>query len=187
MPTLLLALLALGQTEAPAPKPLRVPLYGLNVGTYLPTSAAVRARFGDNWFSFSPGFGTVLPPPIARLSPDFNLASQRKATGGFNNRAFMASLAAQYQWPLFQLYATESEPLKLPKLMPYAGVSVGGAYANLRSQADGVNGSGLAPSGSLYVGTSIGLSSFVEARWRAVGKVQGFELSGLDLSIGFRF
>jgi hypothetical protein len=99
----------------------------------------------------------------------------------------MASLAAQYQWPLFQLYVTEGEPLKLPTFLPYAGVSLGGAYANLRSQADRINGSGFAPSGSLYVGTSIGLRSFLEARWRSVGKVQGFDLSGLDLSVGLRF
>ena len=187
MPTLLLALLALGQTETPAPKPPYIPLYGFNAGTYLPTSAAVRSRFGESWLSFSPGFGPVLPPPVPRLSSDFNLATQRKTLGGFQNRAFMASLAAQYQWPLFQLYVTEGEPFKLPTFLPYVGVSLGGAYANLRSQADRINGSGFAPSGSLYVGTSIGLRSFLEARWRSVGKVQGFDLSGLDLSVGLRF
>lgn len=75
MQTVLLALLMLAQTETPTPKPLRLPVYGLNAGTYLPTSAAVRARFGENWFSFSPGLGPVLPLPFPGLSPDFSLAT----------------------------------------------------------------------------------------------------------------
>ncbi|WP_395088292.1 hypothetical protein [Armatimonas sp.] len=75
----------------------------------------------------------------------------------------------------------------MPELLPYAGVGVGGVYANMRSEADRVNGSGFAPSASVYAGTSIGLNSFFEARWRSVGRVQGFDLSGLDLSAGIRF
>jgi hypothetical protein len=183
----LLTLLALGQTEAPAPKPARLPLYGLNAGSYVPASPTVRARFGENWLSFSPGIGPVLPMPIPALSPDFSLATQRRTVGSFNNRAFMAILGAQYQWPLFTLYAEEGKPFRLPTYLPYAGVSLGGLYANLRSEADSVNSSGFAPAGSVYIGTSIGRSSFFEARWRAVGKVHGFNLSGLDLGVGLRF
>ncbi|WP_395144193.1 hypothetical protein [Armatimonas sp.] len=175
------------QTEAPAPKPLRLPVYGLNAGTYLPTSAAVRARFGENWFSFSPGLGPVLPLPFPGLSPDFSLATQTKKVAGLNNRVFMALLGAQYQWPLFRLTVPEGQPLRLPKLLPYAGLGAGGVYANVRSEADRVNGSGFAPSASVYAGTSIGINSFFEARWRSVGRVQGFDLSGLDLGAGIRF
>jgi hypothetical protein len=189
MPTPLLALLVLAQTEAPAapPKLLRVPLFGANVGTYLPTSASVRARFGGNWFSFSPGLGMVLPPPMPRLMPDFSLATKKRTIGAFNNRAFLALLGAQYQIPLFKLTPVEGQALRLPLLLPYAGASVGAVYANLRSGADGINGSGFAPTGSVYIGTSVGLNGFFEARWRGMGRVRGFNLSGLDLGAGIRF
>lgn len=186
MSPVFLTLLMLAQTEPPAQKPLRLPVYGLNAGTYLPASAAVRARFGESWFSFSPGLGPVLPLPFPALSPDFSLATQAAERRTFNNRAFMALLGAQYQWPLFRLRPTPGEPFKLPALLPYAGVGAGGVYAHLRSEADGIKGSGFAPSASAYVGTSVGLNGFVEARWRTFGPVRGFNLSGLDLSVGLR-
>lgn len=198
MSFLILASVALGQappvapgvSDTPEKPPLtlpRIPVYGLNVGTYLPASTRVRDQFGGNWFSFSPGLGPVLPPPIPMRLFDFTLATQRRSRAGFNNRAFLAIVAPQYQWPLFTVPPQEGESLRLPTFLPYAGVSVGGAYANLRSEGLGVNGSGFAPAGSLYVGTAIGLGAFAEARWRTVGKIRGFDLSGLELGAGFRF
>ncbi|MBB6049625.1 hypothetical protein [Armatimonas rosea] len=187
MPTLILALLALAQTEEPRPKLPHVPMYGLNAGTYLPASAAVRTRFGGNWFSFSPGLGPVIPPPIPMLMSDTTLMTQAKQVGAFNNRAFMALLGAQYQWPLYSLKPVEGEKLRLPTFMPYAGVSLGGAYANLRSEADGLNTGSVAPYGSVYIGTAVGMGAFAEARWRSVGALHGLNLSGLELGVGLRF
>jgi hypothetical protein len=188
MSILLLASLALAQAaSAPAPlKMPRIPIYGLNAGTYIPTSAAVKSRFGSNWFSFSPGLGPVLPPPIPMRMQDFTLATQAKTVGAFNNRAFLAILGAQYQWPLFTLKPQEGDTLRLPTFLPYAGVSGGGVYANLRSEADRLNRGAIAPYGSVYVGAGIGVGFFAEARWRSVGKVSGFDLSGLELGVGLR-
>ena len=187
MPIALLALLALAQTDAPAPKPPRLPFFGLNAGTYLPTSAAVRNRFGDNWFSFSPGLGTVLPPLVPSPMADLSLATRSKTVDTFNNRVFMALLGQQYQWPLFKLTPVEGQALRLPLVLPYMGVSAGAVYANLRSEADTVNNNGFAATGSVYVGASIGLNGFLQARWRTMGRIHGFDLSGLDLVAGVRF
>lgn len=118
---------------------------------------------------------------------DLTIATQAKTVGTFNNRAFLAILGAQYQWPLFKLKPVEGQKLRLPTLMPYVGVSGGGAYANLRSEADALNGGALAPYGSVYVGTAIGVGLFAEARWRSIGKLHGFDLSGMELGVGFRF
>lgn len=190
MLTELLALVAVGQIPTPdapvaaEPRALRLPMFGLNVGSYIPTSSLARNRFGDNWLAFSPGFGPVLPRPVAGLQPDLSFATQKRQTGLLNNRAFLALVGVQYQWPLFRI--TE-ETTKLPLFLPYAGVGAGAAYATLRSEGDGVNGSSLGGNVNAYVGTSIGLNGFVEARYRALSRLRSFDLSGAELSLGIRF
>lgn len=190
MRTELLVLLALGQTQVPdeqpepTPRAPYIPWIGLNVGSYLPTSGRVRDRFGTNWQTFSPGLGPVLPRPVPGLQSDLSFSVQRRQTGGFNNRAFLALVGVQYQWPLFRI---TQEMTKLPTFLPYAGVGAGASYAALRSEGDNVNGSSVGASGSLYVGTSIGFNTFLEARYRTLSRLRGFDLSGADLTIGVRF
>ena len=168
----------------PEPTPLKVPYLGLNVGTFVPTSALTRSRFGGNWQTFSPGLGTVLPSLKPTRLPDFSLATRRRSVGGFNNKAFLVLLGIQQQWPLFTL---SEDATRLPTFLPYAGVGAGATYANLRSGADNVNGSAFGASASAYVGTSIGLNAFIEARYRLLSPIKGFNLSGTQVSIGLRF
>lgn len=168
----------------PEPTPIRVPYLGLNVGTFVPSNALARNRFGDNWQTFSPGLGPVLPPLQPTRFPDFSLATHKHTTGGFNNKAFLVFLGVQQQWPLFTL---SEDATRLPAFLPYFGAGAGTTYANLRSEADRVKGSSFGVSGSAYVGTAIGLNAFIEARYRLLSPIQGFNLSGTQISIGLRF
>ena len=74
------------------------------------------------------------------------------------------------------------------KTRPYYGASLNLVPAKIRSLPDGVNtGIKLGYGGSAFVGTTLGRKTFVEARYRAISDIAGFNLSGLGLSAGIRF
>lgn len=157
----------------PAPRRGRFRI-GPQVGFFLPTAGKTRNRFGDSWFSFGVGFGPVEQAKSqGRFGVDLNFYSE---TSG-DNRAFFAPLGLSYRRALSQ-----------GNLTPYVGASVNVVFADLRSREDNVtSGFRAGGGGSVFLGATFNDNGFFEARYLAVSKIRGFDLSGLDLTAGIRF
>ena len=150
---------------------------GPQIGTFLPTSARVRDRFGSSWFSIGPGLGAIRQPAYkGRFSYDVSFSSQK--SGG--NRAYVVPVGASYTKALRSDATCSTQP--------YYGVTLNVVGTKIRSLPDAVDtGVRAAPGGSLFLGSTLGEQAFVEARYRAMSKVAGFNFSGLDLTAGYRF
>ena len=173
-------------TQAPPPPPPGAPAekpaprrrfrFGPEAGVFIPASGKTRDRFGASWTSLGPGFGSVRQAG-ARGRLEFDVSVFRESRG--NRRAFFAPVGVGYRRDL---------AVGDGHFMPYAGVSVNLVLTDLRSDADGVR-SGLRAGGggSLFVGSTLGRSAYAEARYLAVSRIKGFDLSGTSLSLGVRF
>ena len=154
---------------------------GPEVGLFLPTDSKTRSRFGDSWFSIGIGIGDIIPPRHGGdLSLDLNVISQ----AGDNRHAYLIPVGVQYRQALNRGQTVNSTS----SVVPYIGVSADVVFADVRSPVDDAH-SGLRTTGggSVFIGTSLTSRAFVEARYLAVGSTEHFNLSGFDLSAGFRF
>jgi hypothetical protein len=161
-------------TASPAPSSSRHFWIGPEVGVFFP-GGKLSSRFGSSWFSIGLGLGQIRQASRSgQLGLDFNLLSRI----GSSTHAYIAPIGLQYRVALAQGGYT----------IPYVGVSGDLVLADIRSPQDNAH-SGLMETGggSVYVGTSLGPQAYVEARYLALGSVQGFNLSGLNLSAGLRF
>lgn len=163
---------------APAeePRPRRRFRFGPEVGVFIPANAKTRDRFGASWTDLGPGFGAVRQAgPRGRLEIDVSVFRESRG----NRRAFFAPVGVGYRRDLAAGGGA---------FIPYAGASVNLVLADLRSDADGVR-SGLRAGGggSLFVGSTLGRNAYAEARYLAVSRIKGFDLSGTSLSLGVRF
>lgn len=198
--------------EPQKPKPKRRFYLGPNLGVYLPTDSKTQRRFGSTWFNFGLGVGAIAGiRPSGRISPDLHFLSQSNN----GNRAFVGMLGIEYRRPLFFGRIPRRKPAPgpggqpgseeegqsgpdgpngqaarkfAPYLLPYIGVSADFVFADLRSVADGVH-SGLryGGGGSGFLGLKIGQRAFFEARYTALSTIKSFNLSGFQLSTGYRF
>jgi hypothetical protein len=174
--------------SAPAPeqpeeqnKPQRRRLrFGVNVGTFFPSSGKTRNRFGSSWLNFGIGVGSVRRATSrGRFAVDFSLFSRQ---GDDDNRAFFAPIGVEYRRALLSR-STETD-----KLIPYAGASANVVFADIRSDQDNVHsGFRTTVGGSIFVGTTVGESGFIQAKYLGIGKIKGFDLSGMSLTAGVRF
>ncbi len=172
-----------GSQTAPPPKGPRYRQFsiGPEVGLFLPTDSKTRNRFGDSWFSIGIGIGDIIPPKRGGdLSLDLNVISQ----AGDNRHAYLIPVGVQYRQALNRSQTVNSAS----SVVPYIGVSADVVFADVRSPIDDAH-SGLRTTGggSVFIGTSLSTRAFVEARYLAVGSTEHFNLSGFDLSAGFRF
>jgi len=169
-----------GGTDKPKKHGFQIPKVGVDFGIFMPTSGKTRSRFGNNWGGFGIGIGRPdRPSGTGRVAFDFS--SQYQKSG--NHHAFIAPLGVSYR------RAFNADDLtRGSTFIPYYGVSADLVAVDLRSVEDNVH-SGLrfTAGGSALVGTTIGASGFAEAKYLAVGKIKGFDLSGLKLSVGIRF
>jgi hypothetical protein len=71
---------------------------------------------------------------------------------------------------------------------PYIGASADLFLTQIRDDSDGiisrVRGAG---GGSVFIGTRFSHSAYVQARYFLVSDVRGFDLSGVNLTTGYRF
>ncbi len=172
-----------GSQTAPPPKGPHYRQFsiGPEVGLFLPTDSKTRNRFGDSWFSIGIGIGDIIPPRRGGdLSLDLNVISQ----AGDNRHAYLIPVGVQYRQALNRSQSVNSAS----SVVPYIGVSADVVFADVRSPIDDAH-SGLRTTGggSVFIGTSLTSRAFVEARYLAVGSTEHFNLSGFDLSAGFRF
>lgn len=163
-----------GTTSSPSPRPRwRI---GPDIGTYLPTSARTRDRFGSAWLILGFGVGNVSDiHPSHRVSFDLNVLGASRS----GERVLLVPFGLSYSVALGPETAAT---------VPYAGISADGAVVDLRSDRDHLpSRTSLTGGGSLFVGTRFSQTGYVEARYNALGAVRGFDLSGITLRLGLRF
>jgi hypothetical protein len=92
--------------------------------------------------------------------------------------AFIAPIGVEYQQFLG----------RCEKANPYVGASADMVFTDVRSDEDNVKaGLRIVPGGSAFAGVSFGRRAFLEARYTLVADVKGFDFSGTNLTLGFRF
>ena len=168
------------KTDPPKKKGFQIPKIGIDVDTFMQTSGKTRSRFGSSVVGVGFGFGRPdRPSGAGRLSFDFS--TQYKKTG--DHHEFMAPIGISYR----RAFSAE-DLVRDHTFIPYYGVSADLVAVDLRSVEDNVHsGFHFTAGGSALVGTTVGKSGFAEAKYLAVGKVKGFDLSGIKLSVGVRF
>lgn len=161
------------EEQNPPPRRSRFRI-GPQVGVYLPTDSRTRDRFGDSWVSFGIGIGPIRPAEIGgRVGVDLNILYKSRG----DNRALLIPFGLSYRRALSEGAAS-----------PYAGASVNAVFANVRSVPDNVpSGFRTGFGGSVFLGTTLRENAFVEARYLAVSRIRSFDLSGLNLTAGYRF
>ena len=202
VPLLLLAGAASAQqTAPPAPRPLETPppppavlqpgpppatkteaprkriRFGPQVGVYLPTNGRTQDRFGKTWTNIGIGIGSISDiHRSGRLALDINFISNSRNS---KEKIFLAPIGLAYSVGLGNQTAAAAA---------YAGVSADLVVASLRSDQDKLPTRTSATGGaSVFLGTRFSESGYAEVRYNGIGKIRGFDLSGINLSAGFRF
>jgi hypothetical protein len=159
--------------DAPPPPPKEKKkrlLIGPEYGSWRPTDARVRKLFGSTWQNIGIGFGEVSAPrDKGELQPGLRIV---RASGG-ENRITLVPVGVTWR----------------------KGFGTGGSYLGLSGNAlfgrlEGPTLSGkwkTGAGGALFLGQSFGKKAYFEAGYSAYGKLEGYDVSGWNLSAGFRF
>ena len=180
-----LALVAVCALPASAQDAPRRPLLGLNLGVYIPTSDKARDAFGSTFFNFGIGIGRFrTPSDKGAVGFDFSIIANRSVFGGGDNRAILIPLGVSY---VRRLTPPTSEELATG-WTPYFGASANLIVSNLRSDRDNIESKWRAGAGgSLFIGAVWKGQYSIQARYYGMTSVEGLNLSGLNLTTGFRF
>ncbi len=173
---------------APAPEPDPQPqrrrfTFGPNLGLFVPTSGKTRDAFGNSWTNIGFGVGSVRTAPRRGLVGLDVAFINNNRDGG--RRALMGQVGVAYRRSFVE---PEDEQGNVRTIIPYFGAGVGLYLANLDSDKYDVStdlGAGFG--GSALVGVAFQRKAFLEARYHAVSRISGFDLSGLNVALGVRF
>jgi len=169
--------LLVGMSILPVAQAFAAPKIGPELEVTLPFSSETREKFGSTLTGIGLGFGRVVPKAGGKFAPDLLVAREERN----NNKLAFYGIGIQYRRTFEQeLEATD-------RFVPYYGAGVGLAYGKVELPTEGVDDSKIVPSGSLFLGSSIGKSGLIEARVRGLSKVGGLDFSGLSLTLGARF
>ena len=148
---------------------------GPEVGAYIPTSNKARDAFGDTWYNYGFGFGAIQSADLkGRFQFDLNILGGSRS----GNRAYLFPLGASYRRALTTNRSAS----------PYVGASLNFVPTYLRAGNYGVTSKlRYAGGASAFAGFTFSDSAYLQARYYAISKSAGFDLSGLSLSAGFRF
>lgn len=168
---------------SPRPEPRRRFTFGPNFGLYLPTSGKTRDAFGESWTNIGFGVGQVRTARRGGvLSFDFAFINNNRGSG---RRAFLAPVGVSYRGSFVD---PEDENGNVRSIIPYYGASAGLYLANLDSDKYDVDTDlSVGGGGSALVGVAFQRRAFLEARYHAVSRIRGFDLSGLNIALGLRF
>ena len=148
---------------------------GPEVGVFFLTSGKARSEFGNSAVSLGIGLGSIAQASTqGRLALDLQVQYQTRN----GNHLFLAPLGVAYRKAL-----NSGGPN-----VAYVGVTADLDFVDIRSGTYNVHsGVRTAFGASPILGVSFGDSGFLEARYLYVSRVKGFDLSGLNLSAGYRF
>ena len=157
-----------------------VPKVGFDVSIFVPSDGKARGRFGGTWATIGIALGRPdRPSGAGRLEADFDVTQ----TSSRRHHAFIAPLGVRYRRAFRPGDVMSGRPL-----VPYYGAAADFVVLDLRSPEDDVHSRfRFGYGGSAVVGTTVGASGFVEAKYQAVGRVKGFDLSGASFTVGVRF
>jgi hypothetical protein len=170
------ASLAVAPAQAQEQKKSGRLLFGPQVGFFTPASEAARSRFGGSWTNVGLGIGDVAAPKSkGEFNFDLNFISSRSSDA----EVLLAPIGIVYRRG-----TSENKGVR-----PYFGASANLLVTNFRSNylIDNIPSAWrTGVGGSLFGGVSLGNRFYVEGRYYSFGKVQNFDFSGLNLSLGFR-
>ncbi len=148
---------------------------GPEVGVYFLTSGKARSQFGNSAISLGLGLGSIAQASTrGRIALDLQVQYQTRS----GNHMFLAPLGVAYRRALNQGGPN----------VAYVGATVDLDFVDIRSADYNVHsGVRTAFGASPLIGVSFGDSGFLEARYLYVSRIKGFDLSGLNLSAGYRF
>ena len=148
---------------------------GPEVGVYFLTSSKARSQFGNSAISLGLGLGSIAQASTqGRLALDLQVQYQTRN----GNHLFLAPLGVAYRKALNEGVSN----------VAYVGITADLDFVDIRSgDYDVHSGVRTAFGASPLVGVSFGDSGFLEARYLYVSRVKGFDLSGLNISAGYRF
>ena len=154
-------------------------IVGPEFGVFLPTSGKAGDAFGTAWTNLGVGVGRVRGAnPRGAFAFEFQVLRNRR--GG--SRALLLPLTVTYRRGLLPPGRGAAGA------RPYVGLGTGLYLADLRSEKYGVTSGFRGTIGvTALAGATVGDRAVVEARYLAVGRVKGFDLSGVNLTAGFRF
>lgn len=167
---------ASGSTQMSAPKKRTRFRIGPEVGVYLPTSAKTRDQFGSAWYTLGLGLGNISTITTkGQTAFDLQVLYQKKD----DNHVFLAPIGIGYR----QAFSPGSSPN-----VAYYGVTADLVLADLRSADYDVHSGFRAGAGaSALLGVNFGDSGYLEARYLFVTRIKSFDLSGLNVTAGYRF
>lgn len=150
------------------------PRVGLTIGQYRYTSAQTRDTFGGNSFSISPTYSRPREADTkGHLRFDFSFNSSSNG----DNRLIMVPLGVGYR-----------RTAGAGETLPYFGGSLNLAPIYLKVPDQNIGGKlSLAAGGSAFVGVQFQQRYTLEARYFLLSKVRGYDVSGLNFSLGARF
>ncbi len=167
----LLGLTALVALAAPA---LAQQSYlGASVGSFFPSSSALRDKLGDNWLSYGPTSVRIDSSRRQRVTSDWQAFSKSKD----GNKVFMLSLSGGILYPLGDQMSTR----------PYAAARAGLGYIDYAINVTGGRESGkrFGPTGNVEVGVNIGERLNLHARYDLFPSYAGFNFSGFSIALQY--
>jgi hypothetical protein len=180
-----LALVALCALPASAQDDKPRQMFGLNLGVYIPVSDKAREAFGSTFFNFGIGLGRFRTPTTkGAFGLDFSIIANRSIFSGGDNRAVIIPLGVTYARRITPATSEEAAT----GWTPYVGASVNLIGTNLRSDKDNIESKWRAGAGgSVYIGAVWQGQYSIQARFYGMTSVEGMNLSGINLTTGFRF
>jgi hypothetical protein len=150
--------------------------FGPQVGIYLPTDARARDRFGTSWSNVGFGIGNISDiHQNRRLALDISFISNSRG----DSKVFLAPIGLAYSIGLGNQTRSTAA---------YTGISANLVIASLRSDSDNLpTRTNVTGGAAVFLGNRFSESGYIEARYNAMGKVRGFDLSGINLTAGLRF
>jgi hypothetical protein len=163
-----------GNDEPPRPRFL----IGPEVGVFFPSNARTRDAFGSHFTNVGIGLG-ALQQRSERGAIGFDLSFVTNRNKESN--LFVAPVGLLYARRLGNGGSS---------VVPYAGASVNLFLVNMKTTKGDYDVKAGFRSGfgtSVFAGTTIGRSVYLQARYLVATEVSGFDLSGLNVSTGLRF
>ncbi|MES2462463.1 MAG: hypothetical protein V4671_17920 [Armatimonadota bacterium] len=172
------ATLAPPPSNEPEARPKRL-RFGPQVGVYIPTDARTRDRFGTSWSNVGFGIGNISDiHRNRRLALDISFISNSRGSRG-DSKVFLAPIGLAYSIGLGNQARSTAA---------YTGISANLVIASLRSDSDNLpSRTSVTGGASVFLGNRFSDTGYIEARYNAVGKIRGFDLSGINLTAGLRF
>lgn len=141
---------------------------------FLPTSRALRDRFGGQWQGFGFGFGRV-PVPEAGVVLDIETGWVNASKG--SNRITLIPLGLRLQ----TAYGASNN-------RPFVGVTGGMLLSETRVPSENLPSrwrGGM--NGSAFAGIAFGGNGSVQVGYRWANRIRGFDMSGTSLDFAVRF